>query len=173
MRKIILSIIILVGLAAAPVLTQQSFNLAEETTLIFVRHAEKSEDGTNDPSLSKQGEERAKRLAKLLMESHTISAIYSTDYKRTKETSRPISDSLNLSIFEYQLDNPDSLISAIIQKHRGGQVLIVGHSNTTPQLVNLSLGESKYEKLDETDYSNIFIVKLSGNDKATVRRLIY
>ncbi|MBD3615770.1 MAG: histidine phosphatase family protein [Gracilimonas sp.] len=173
MRKIILNIIIIVGLAAAPVLGQQSANLAEETTLIFVRHAEKSEDGTNDPSLSKQGAERAKRLAELLMESHTITAIYTTGYKRTKETSSSIADSLNLSVFEYQLNNPDSLMSVIIQKHRGEDVLIVGHSNTTPQLVNLSLGESKYEKLDETDYSNIFIVKLSGNDKATVKRLIY
>lgn len=171
MKKILLSFLFV--LTAMPVLAQQPGALSDETTLIFVRHAEKSEDGTTDPSLSKQGEERAKRLAEFLMENHAISAIYSTNFKRTRQTSHPISDSLMLSVKEYQLNNPDSLISAIVQEYKGREVLIVGHSNTTPQLVNLSLGEDKYEKLDEADYSNIFVVKLPENGKASVQHLIY
>ncbi len=80
---------------------------------------------------------------------------------------------LNLSINEYQLSNPDSLIKAMIESHRGEQVLIVGHSNSTPRLVNTAMGESRFEQLDESIYDNIFEVKINETGKASVNRYTY
>lgn len=156
-----------------PVFGQQNDQAEEETTLIFVRHAEKSDDGTSDPSLSVEGHQRAINLAQLMMNNYDLAAIYSTQYKRTQETAKPISDSLKISVIGYQLNNPDSLINMIIDTYRGKEVLIVGHSNTTPALVNIALGERKYEQLDESDFSNVFELKIRSDGQMSVRRYTY
>jgi broad specificity phosphatase PhoE len=56
---------------------------------------------------------------------------------------------------------------------KGKTVLIVGHSNTTPALVNLALGEDKYEQLDESAYGNIFIVSIDEKGEASVEERMY
>tara|TARA_R110002049_G_scaffold41592_2_gene125063 strand:+ start:171 stop:518 length:348 start_codon:yes stop_codon:yes gene_type:complete len=109
----------------------------------------------------------------LIASTYHVTAIYSTGYKRTKETAHPVAEVLNLSINEYQLSNPDSLIKAMIESHRGEQVLIVGHSNSTPRLVNTAMGESRFEQLDESIYDNIFEVKINETGKASVNRYTY
>ena len=44
-------------------------------------------------------------------------------------------------------------------------ILIVGHSNTSPRLVNLLLDKDEYKDLDETVYNQYWIVKLYGRKK--------
>jgi|AntRauTorckE6833_2_1112554.scaffolds.fasta_scaffold01009_9 broad specificity phosphatase PhoE len=171
MKKIICTLILIIGLV--PVFAQESFSKEESTTLIFVRHAEKLDDGTKNPSLSKKGKIRADKLSELLEESYDLKAIYSTSYKRTVETSTPISKKMGLKINHYGLTNPDSLVNDIIEVHKGQQVLIMGHSNTTPQLVNTALGKHTFDQLDESEYDNIFEVKIDETGKATVTRYKY
>lgn len=171
MKKFIcLSLLILFTL---PVFAQVNPQTNTETILIFVRHAEKQDDGTNDPSLTEIGEERAQKLSELIISNYTVSAIYSTGYKRTQQTAFPTSEFLNLSINEYQLSNPDSLIKSIIELHKGEHVLIVGHSNSTPTLVNTAINENRFERLDESVYDNIFEVKIDKTGKASVNRFTY
>jgi len=59
------------------------------TTVILVRHAEKSSDGSKDPELTDAGNARAIALAKLLKEVK-VDAIYSTGFKRTQNTVAPL-----------------------------------------------------------------------------------
>lgn len=156
-----------------PVFAQVNSAEEGETTLIFVRHAEKMDDGTKDPSLNSTGKQRAAKLSELISSDYSVKAIYSTGYKRTKETARPVSELLNLAVHEYQLSNPDSLVRAIIELHRGEQVLIVGHSNTTPHLVNIAMGEQMFDQLAESVYDNVFEVRIDGQGKASVNRYTY
>jgi phosphohistidine phosphatase SixA len=69
------------------------------TTIVVVRHAEKSMDHPTDPSLSEAGRERARALAAAL-QGTGVSAIYTTQYKRTRETAQPLADELGISISE-------------------------------------------------------------------------
>lgn len=171
MKRIACILIVILG--AIPVFAQESSTSEEETTLIFVRHAEKQDDGTKDPSLNEKGTQRALQLSKLMDSNYDIKAIYSTEYKRTKETAHPTSELLNLPVNEYELGNPDSVVKAIIEFHKGEQVLIVGHSNTTPQLVNIALGQETFEKLDESVFDTIFEVIIDTAGKATVNKFTY
>ncbi len=132
----------------------------EPTTLIFVRHAERAEDGTRNPPISEEGKERAGNLVRALSE-YDVKAIYSTPYKRTRMTAAPTADSLGLEIQEYGFEGIRDFLAELITEYSGYTVLIVGHSNTTPSLTNLVLGEDKFEQLEETDYGDMFIIKTS------------
>lgn len=166
-RLLLISCALLISLTAY---AQSPEEQAKETTLIFVRHAEKIDDGTRDPSLSKEGKDRAVRLADILLKEFNVSAIYSTPYKRTKETASPIADSLGLLIQEYGLNDPKGLVASIISSNQASTALIVGHSNTTPLLVNISLGEERFEQLDEKAYGDIFIVTVGENQAPEVQK---
>lgn len=152
---------------------QHTDSLMQETTLIFVRHAEKMDDGTKNPSLSEAGRKRAVRLANLMMKEYSLSAVYSTLYKRTLETAKPIADSLGIEVIEYNLDDPHRLMEHLIQKYAGQEVLIVGHSNTTPMFVNMVLGAGAFDKLDEDSYNEIFIVEASSIGRGCAEKITY
>ena len=62
------------------------------TTVILVRHAEKKiEPNNQDPDLTPEGVERAQEIARMFGEAG-INAIYATQYKRTQQTVKPLSD---------------------------------------------------------------------------------
>ena len=146
-------------------------NVAEkENTSVyyFIRHAEKDRsDSTNkNPSLTIQGLERANKWA-LFFKDKNIAAVYSTNYKRTQQTALPIAKEQNLEIINY---TAKELISEkFITNNKGKNIVIVGHSNTTPELVNSLLGEKKYEDIADSENNNVFIVTLKKN-KTTAKR---
>jgi len=123
--------------------------------IFLVRHAEKGSDGTSDPALNVVGLTRAKRLADHLRAAG-ITKIYSTDYKRTKQTAEPLAKLLGIKIELYETDLID--ITTVLKAHKNGNVLVVGHSNTTPKLMNNLLGLKRFENLDEKDYDNLFVL---------------
>lgn len=131
--------------------------------IFLVRHAEKDSDGTKDPNLKEEGTDRAKRLANHLRAAG-ITKIYSTDYKRTRQTAEPLAKLLGIEIEIYETDLIN--ITSLLNNHENGNVLVVGHSNTTPKLMNNLLGEQRFESLDEKDYDNLFIVSCFGAQKS-------
>lgn len=151
--------------------TNQPRETQQSTTFILVRHAEKADDGTDDPPLNAVGEERTKTLADHLKETK-ITAVYSTDYKRTRQTVQQIADMLGLQV---QLYDPSkkSTIPSILNEEAGGTVLLSGHSNTTPRLVNQLTGEERYKQFDDSDYDNLFIVMATEIGKGTVLKLTF
>ncbi len=140
----------------------------ESTTLIFVRHAERAEDGTRNPPISEEGKQRAVNLFQSLAD-FDVKTIYSTAYKRTRMTATPTADSLGLEIQEYGFDDISEFLAGLIEEHAGYTVLIVGHSNTTPALTNMVLGEDKFEQLEETDFGDMFIITTSKMGSGSVR----
>ncbi len=134
------------------------------TTYYLIRHAEKENDGTRNPHLSKKGLERVEKLTAFFADKK-LDIIYSTDYWRTKETAMPIAQNNSLSV---ELYNPSSLnIDLLLEKHKNKTILVVGHSNTTPILVNQILKKNKYQKINEDVYNNIYIVKIDSEGNKT------
>ncbi|MBL4659870.1 MAG: histidine phosphatase family protein [Alcanivoracaceae bacterium] len=127
---------------------------ASSNTIYLVRHAEKAK-GEN-PELTKKGEQRAQQLAYLL-EQANVTHIYSTQYKRTLQTAQPLIDKTGLSIEYYD----PSQLQEFAQKLKAtqGNILVVGHSNTTPQLVELLSGQ-EVKALTEADYGDVYQVSL-------------
>ena len=135
----------------------------------FIRHAEKDRsDSTNkNPSLTIQGLERANKWA-LFFKDKNIAAVYSTNYKRTQQTALPIAKEQNLEIISYI--SKELISEKFIADNKGKNIVIVGHSNTTPELVNSLLGEKKYEDIADRENNNVFIVTLTKN-KTTAKRV--
>lgn len=141
------------------------------TKIIIVRHAEKENDGTKNPHLSEIGKKRAKKLNTLFAE-EKIDRLYSTPYLRTIETLQPLSISKKLDIINY---NPNDVNFAqnLILNEKGKTIIIAGHSNTSPNLVNTLINESKYQDLDETDYDKIWIITFKNEEKTDCILLNY
>lgn len=155
--------------------TSYSFVQAQEhslTTLILVRHAEKAVDGTKDPELSEQGKQRAVRLAEMLV-NQPIAAIYTTNFKRTRLTALPLSEKLKLPIQSYEPLKEEE-IKRMIQEHRGKTIVVVGHSNTTPWVANVCIGENRYADFEDSNYGTVLIVTVEEKGKnATALRIQY
>ena len=155
-RLIIIAAILLFTLSA----------VAASPIIFVVRHAEKSADG-NDPDLSAAGQERAEALARIVKDAE-ITAIFTTEFKRTQETAAPIAKELHVSPTVIPADQ----IFALVEKLRGlkGNGLVVGHGNTIPDLVK-ALGIATPVNVPENDYSELFFIILG--DKPQLLRLHY
>lgn len=137
----------------------------ESTTFILVRHAEKVDDGTRDPDLSKEGVDRAAKMAEVLQKV-PITAVYSTDYKRTRNTVNGIAEQKGLEMDLY--DPRDSeVLNKILAKEKGGTVLISGHSNTIPTMIN-QLAKTNYPNFSEKEYDNLVFVIIKPENTPTV-----
>lgn len=131
--------------------------LAQPPVVFLVRHAERAAVSGHVPSdtgLSETGRARAGGLA-LALKDAQITAIYTSEYKRTKETAAPLAQSLGMQPEVIQADDFRSLIPKLNAAR--GNVLVVGHSNTLPQIIN-ALGISARVAVAESDYDNLFLV---------------
>ena len=134
------------------------------TTFILIRHAEKDlTQSTNDPDLSADGKLRATQLTEVLKKTD-IHSIYSTPYKRTQQTVEQVATAKSIKVMPYQANKMEE-IDNMIKLHAGGTVLLSGHSNTVPQILNYLIGEEKYKTLDDGDYGNIIIVSITERGK--------
>ncbi|MCF6167042.1 histidine phosphatase family protein [Lutibacter sp.] len=139
----------------------------EITTYYLIRHAEKdrTDNSNKDPNLTEIGQNRAKNWS-IVFESIPFDIIYSTNYNRTIQTAEPTANSKNLEIKYY---NPRELYDEKFKfKTTGKTVLVVGHSNTTPQFVNKIIGEEKYADIDDLNNSNLYIVTIINGVKTAI-----
>lgn len=140
------------------------------TTLYFIRHAEK--DSSNplekDPALSEAGLQRVEEWIKIFAET-PLEVVYTTPYRRTRQTAELIAASKKIPV---KLYHPRNLNDADFQSNTAGKcVLVVGHSNTNPVLVNILIGENKYPELDENQYGSLYTVTVysSGEKSSEVK----
>lgn len=139
------------------------------STFYLIRHAEKDRNNPEDldPELNQDGLGRSVRWAEVF-DPIDLDVIYTTNYTRTSMTAAPTAVKKGLTEQYYE---PDSIqAESFLAEHEGQNVLIVGHSNTTPELVNRLLGEEKYGPMDDYDNSSLFIIRVI-NGKATDIRL--
>ena len=136
-----------------PVADQQG---SDDTTIYLVRHAEKVLNVTN-PELSEAGKQRAETLARDLAGAG-ISRIHSTQYKRTLQTAGPLARDLSIEIEIYDPDTLDQFAESV--GRTGETHLIVGHSNTTPQLVEAFGGVPGADIDEASEYDRLYVVQI-------------
>src|SRR5258705_11006619 len=112
---------------------------AATTTIVVVRHAEKGTDDPRDPSLTVAGQQRALTLSSVLKDAG-VTAIYTTQYKRNRQTAEPLAQQSGISITERPITATNTatyaqdLAHEILTTNAGKSVLVVGHSNTWPAI---------------------------------------
>lgn len=142
------------------------------TTFIIIRHAEKESTGS-DPNLSADGILRAEELKRILA-GISVNAIYSTTYNRTKQTVTPLATAKGIAVTEYATSTPYAqLTNEIRTANRGKTVVIVGHSNTVPDILKEMSNNGFSVTINESQYDNLFIVSLPDSLSPTVTHLKY
>jgi 2,3-bisphosphoglycerate-dependent phosphoglycerate mutase len=142
------------------------------TTFILLRHAEKLPDGSQDPELTQEGIDRSFRLATLLKNTD-VAAIYSTNYKRTKNTVSMLAKDKGLEIQLYAGSKSEDL-EKMISQNKGKTIVVVGHSNTIPGIANQLTGNTNFENFPDAEHGNILIVPVIEKGKsASVIKLHY
>lgn len=87
-----------------------------------------------------------------------VDAIYVTQYLRTQQTAQPAADRLHITPQKFAGGN-SSLVEAIRQ-HTSGNILVVGHSNTIPEIIS-ALGGPEV-RIGETEFDHLFILTMGG-----------
>ncbi len=170
-RRRIHALIIYTGIAVG---LAWFFESQATTTIIFVRHAEKELGVGDNPGLSDAGRRRVAELTRQLVDADVVAgidAIYSTPFRRTQETALPLADALNVPINSYDAADRESVLETILKEHKGKIILVVGHSDTLPELI-ANLGASKkVPPIDEMEYDNIYIISIPWFGKTKTIRL--
>ena len=148
-----------------------AFSIPENdcSTFYLIRHAEKVRINKTDrdPALNEKGMIRALNWRDFFIDKD-ISKIYSTNYKRTLETVKPIEVAMGLTAILYSPSSID--YKNFISSNKGEIVLVVGHSNTIPEFVNELINDQVYSQIDDLNNSNLYIVNLC--DSSISHRLI-
>lgn len=164
---------------AAVILLSVPAAAAADQIIFIVRHAERAAPTGqaaapahgmmgDDPPLSAAGEQRAAKLAAMLAGSG-IKQIFTTEFKRTRQTAAPLAQKLKLTPVMAAAKDPAPLVAQL--RRTQGNVLIVGHSNTLPDLIR-KLGVTQAVTIGDNDYDDLFIVVRTAGG-ATLVRLKY
>lgn len=163
------------------------------TTVVLVRHAEKQ--GGPNPVLTPEGRQRAEALVDVVGGAG-VAAVYATNLCRTALTAEPLALELGKTVRIQQVtdsgglgecgltapvaDLPASvhdaadLAAEILSTERGKLVVVVGHSNTVPALVEALTGSSlcpgTFTAIDgecripdgapDDEYNHLFVVEI-------------
>lgn len=144
---------------------------AAQPMVFLVRHAERADAGMAaskmtgaDPDLSGAGVARANSLAAILKDAR-IRTVITTQYKRTRQTGDPVATAAGVPLTV--IDSKD--VAGVIKKIQSatGNVLVVGHSNSVPEILK-GLGVTEPVTIPEDEFDSLFVVT-RGSPQAFVR----
>lgn len=142
------------------------------TRVFIVRHAEK-ETG-KDPLLTAAGNARAGDLMRAL-QYEGIRKIYVSQYRRTQNTGDSLRLQLKIDTVHYAADTVcENLINAIIvHSDFGKTILIIGHSNTIPQIIRkFGVTDYPYGDIPDNEFDNLFLITYK-KEKAKLKKMKY
>ena len=110
------------------------------------------------------------RLAVILKDAG-ITQIFTTNLRRTVQTAEPVAVALRLTPTEVPGNDLDALLTKLHSATQRDLVLVVGHSNTVPEIVR-GLGVSTPVTIGE-EYDNLLIVIPQEGSASSLIRLRY
>lgn len=137
--------------------------LTATTTVYLTRHYEKAVGAEygGDPPLTAAGEARAEALREALADVD-LDGVYASQYERTRATVAPTALARKRSVGRYATSQgAAATIDSLVAVHAGGNLLVAGHSNTVPRMLDALVGEARYGDLDEADYGGLWRVTLA------------
>jgi phosphohistidine phosphatase SixA len=158
-RAMAVAVLLLLG-ASVPATAQKA--------VLLVRHAEKV-DESKDPPLSAAGKARARSLARHLRTAG-VTAIFVTQYKRTASTAAPLAAVASVKAVVIDADDRQALVDRI--RKEKGVVLVVGHSDTVPEILRL-MGHPEPVTIARTEYDSLFVLVPQPTGPPAVVRLRY
>jgi broad specificity phosphatase PhoE len=157
------------ALALALTLTVPAAAVAQEA-IFLVRHAERA-DSSADSALSAAGEARAVRLADWLRTAR-VTHLYTSELRRTIQTAMPFAAASHLTPQQSAANDTQALVGRIAALGPADRALVVGHSNTIPEILR-GLGVKVPVSIADSEYDNIFLVVPRSNAEPALFRFRY
>ena len=148
--------LVLLSIVGSAAIAQQT-STSTGGHIFVVRHAEKISEKAD--ALSPMGKSRAACLATTLKDAN-IKAVITSPFERTKQTGAPTAGEFKVEVRTIKADDFDAIAGAARESAKTGDVLIVGHSNTVPQIVK-AVGNADV-KVGDSDYDWLFVVDTAG-----------
>jgi phosphohistidine phosphatase SixA len=150
--------------------------IAQAQSIFIVRHAERASTD-RDSVLSDAGLKRADCLARTLRDAQVKSA-FVTEFKRTQQTAEPEMKQAGMTATVVPAADVAQTAALAKKAAATGNVLVVGHSNTVPQIVQALTGDAKpgqtpAANMSDSEYDRLTIVEFSGDAKPQVTILHY
>ena len=164
------TVLALVTLATVALLLTGMILFRTPRTIVFVRHAERA-DQSKDTLLSEQGQARAVRLATVLSELG-VRKIYVTEYQRTQQTAQPLAQQLGLTPVRINASDSAALLRQLRKEGHQDPVLVVGHSDTLPELIK-QLGVKEPAEIRPDEFYHLYIVVTHRLGRPTLLHLRY
>ncbi|WP_423602297.1 phosphoglycerate mutase family protein [Sphingomonas sp. MS122] len=136
---------------------------SQEAPVYVTRHYD-TPAGQPDPDLLPQGKARAEKLAAWFY-GRTLKAIYVSDFKRTRQTAAPVAAMLDVPVETYDPKDTPAIVARA--KAAGGPVLIVGHSNTVPDIV-AQLGGTRPGELKHEDFGDLWTIENGASERTRI-----
>ena len=154
LKSLIAALVTLAALLPAPAAAQE----AGPRYVYVMRHLEKA--AGEDPPLTEEGAILADLLAGMFGgKDWDIKAVFATKTRRAQQTGAPLAKFVGVPVTPYDPRDVPALVTAV--KAVPGNVLVVGHSNTVPDLV-AAFGGAKPAPLSESDYGTIYQVTVGS-----------
>lgn len=136
---------------------------AQDAPIYVTRHYD-TPAGERDPDLLPQGKARADKLASWFY-GRTLKAIYVSDFKRARQTAAPLAATLGVTPETYDPRDTPAIVARA--KAAGGPVLIVGHSNTVPDIVE-QLGGKRPGELKHEDFGDLWTIEGGTTERTKI-----
>ena len=142
-----------------------------QQTIFLLRHAERAEYESRDGVLSEAGETRARALARLLQDAG-VTAIYTSQLKRTIQTAEPLAKALGIVPTPVGAPTPQATLDLIRKSGQGGAVAIIGHGDTVLAFLK-ALGYPGEVTIGPREHDDLFVIVPASGGQPTVVRLNY
>ncbi len=133
----------------------------------LVRHA-----NTSNNNLTTLGLERAEELGSLFSNIE-LDEVFSSNTNRTIGTATPVAEDQNLTLQLYNPSQLETFSDTLINNYENKKVLIVGHSNTTPYLLDILAGTDGASDIPFSQFDNLYILIKYKRTSPEVFRLKY
>jgi phosphohistidine phosphatase SixA len=102
-----------------------------------------------------------------------LDAIYVSATLRGRSTAAPLAGRRGIVPIVAGADDPKALARRVLRENSGKRVMIVGHSNTVPEIVSALTGRNDIPKIDELDFNVMYVVSVPRIGHANLLRLSY
>src|SRR5882672_2545652 len=102
-----------------------------------------------------------------------VDAIFASDTRRGQRTAAPLALRLGISVQVYPGREVQPLLDKIDSQYRGRRILVVGHSNTVPDLVRRLAPRANVPPMGEDDYDTMYVVTVPSLGPPAVLRVKY
>jgi broad specificity phosphatase PhoE len=140
-------------------------------TIILVRHADRVSGMSADALLSPAGEERARQMSQVLKDAK-VQRIYVTEVRRTQQTAEPIAARLHLKPIVIAKQDTDALVNQLRKAGDDETILVIGHADTLPRIIEL-VGGGSVPAFPDTEYDRLTVLVTGTGGKAQVLTLRY